>query len=84
MQRDLHSIFTTRILLNLREAASRDRARRLQTRSETDAMLTRANHQSRERETRTAFSSVVIGVDMWFPDSEDGYAIQGDVPTAMV
>ena len=71
MQRSLHSIFTARILLNLRQAAGQDRARML-TISSTGT--THESNQSRERGrtqalTRTALSSVIIGVDMWFPNS---------------
>jgi len=62
MQRDLHSILTGRILLNLREAACRDRAKTALNTSGTDATTTSMD----VTHPWTAFSSIVIGVDTWF------------------
>ncbi|KAF8590890.1 hypothetical protein K439DRAFT_1657008, partial [Ramaria rubella] len=69
MQRDLHSIFTARILINLREAAYRDRARRtLSTCTETAL-----NVDEHRQETWSALTSVIIGVESWFRDhTEEG------------
>lgn len=73
MQRDLHSIFTTRILLNLREAAMRDRVGRALTSHGTSEDTTQDVNTSYQFDVRgtawSALSSVVIGVDAWFPDS---------------
>lgn len=64
MQRELHSILTARILLNLREAAYRDCASREVTVNDTVtwSVIDEAN-------TPTTFSSVIIGVDTWFRDT---------------
>lgn len=56
----MHSIVAARILLNLRQAISLDRANRVATGGGAEG-----NEASFHR-TRTALSSVVIGVDTWF------------------
>ena len=61
MQRALHSMFTARILLNLREAARRDRERTALTSLGADVTIGGAR-------PRTVLSSVMIGVDTWFRD----------------
>ena len=71
MQRNLHSILTTRILLNLREAVRQDRARRALANSDMETTLNVSERY--QRETPTALSSVVIGVDTWFRDSSVMY-----------
>ena len=55
----LQSILTKRIMLHLREAASRDRVKT----TEWDTGF--VSHSS-----GSALSSVVIGVDTWFTDEE--------------
>ena len=60
MQRVLHSIFTARILLNLREAATQDRIG-----TETSDI----SRDTERKRTDTALSSVIIGVDTWFRDT---------------
>jgi hypothetical protein len=64
MQRVLHSILTARILLNLREAASRDRVRKGATSSGEDPVS--AVDETQHADTPPALSSVVTGVDSWF------------------
>jgi hypothetical protein len=65
MQRALHSILTVRILLDLREASSPDRAKNTLTRGDTNSAVSIP-----EASARTALSSVILGVETWFPDRE--------------
>ena len=62
MQRVMHSIVTARILLNLRQAVTVDRAKRA---ASEDGGVDDTNGS---RSTPTALSSVIIGVDTWFHD----------------
>jgi len=65
MQRVLHSILTGRILLNLREAASRDREKVGLTKNASAA----TSFTDGETGARPTLSSIVIGVDSWFRDT---------------
>ena len=58
MQRVLHSILTSRLLLNLREAACQDRVELASRPHDTG--------ESDNSQVWTTLSSVVIGADAWF------------------
>ena len=70
IQRVLHSILTARILLNLREAACRDRGVRTLTTSNTAEETSLEANGSCQRGSWTALSSVINGVDIWFEEPE--------------
>ena len=75
MQRVMHSIFTARILLNLREAAKRDRSGMVTSNS--------SSHISRGRND-IALSSAIIGVDTWFRNTQSATQRIGDSELAAV
>ncbi|KAF8509156.1 hypothetical protein JB92DRAFT_2948664 [Gautieria morchelliformis] len=74
MQRVLHAIFAARILLNLREAANKDRADLATTTSEPD--------QAEWRRTDTALSTVILGVETWF--REEPYRTENNVDSDVI
>ncbi|KAF8590892.1 hypothetical protein K439DRAFT_1115807 [Ramaria rubella] len=67
MQRVLHSICTTRILLNLREAASQDHAKGVAN-EESDSVL--GGQWQSNGGASVALSSIVFGVDIWFAERD--------------
>jgi hypothetical protein len=73
MQRVVHSILTARVLLDLREAVSRDRARKETACNGTDSTLTL--DETGQPSAPTALSSIIIRVDSWFQDT--GTTTQG-------
>jgi len=67
MQRVLHSTLTARILLNLREAALRDRTKKALT---IDIIATSFSiDEMNPPEAQTALSTVIMGVDTWILDT---------------
>ena len=68
----MHAIFTARILLNLLKVVNDDRARMMTDDKDTplDTISGNRGQSISRRRGTTTLSSVILGVDTWFQDTQ--------------